>query len=66
MAGLLTLLGGVILLVAANAIVGICIILLSALYFALAEIISYLAIIARQAQGEQSFAEEFEEVASDE
>ena len=46
-AGLLTLLGGVIILVAANAGIGIAVILLSALYFALAEIIRYLAVIAR-------------------
>jgi hypothetical protein len=45
-AGFLTLLGGVIILIAANAGIGIGIILLSALYFALAEIIRYLAVIA--------------------
>jgi hypothetical protein len=47
MAGLLTLLGGVIMLIAGNAGVGIAIVLLSALYFALAKIIRYLAVIAR-------------------
>lgn len=47
MAGLLTLLGGVIMLIAGNAGIGVAIILLSALYFALAEIIRYLAVIAR-------------------
>jgi predicted ATP-dependent serine protease len=46
-AGLLTLLGGVIMLIAGNAGIGVAIILLSALYFALAEIIRYLAVIAR-------------------
>ncbi len=45
--GLLTLLGGVIMLIAGNAGIGVAIILLSALYFALAEIIRYLAVIAR-------------------
>ena len=45
-AGGLTLLGGVIILIAASAQVGIAIVLLSALYFALAEIIRYLAVIA--------------------
>jgi hypothetical protein len=47
MAGLLTLLGGVIMLIAGNAGIGVAIILLSALYFAFAEIIRYLAVIAR-------------------
>jgi hypothetical protein len=46
-AGFLTLLGGVIMLLAGNAGIGIAIILLSALYFALAEIIRSLAVIAR-------------------
>jgi uncharacterized membrane protein len=50
MAGLLTLFGGVILMVAANVAIGIAIILLSALYFVLAEIVGYLAIIARNSQ----------------
>jgi hypothetical protein len=48
MAGLLTLLGGVIMLIAGNVGIGVAIILLSALYFALAEIIRYLAMIARR------------------
>ena len=46
-AGFLTFLGGVIMLIAGNAGIGVAIILLSALYFALAEIIRYLAVIAR-------------------
>jgi hypothetical protein len=45
MAGLLTLLGGMIMLIAGNAGIGVAIILLSALYVALAEIIRYLAMI---------------------
>ena len=46
-AGFLILLGGVIMLLAGNAGIGVAIILLSAPYFALAEIIRYLAVIAR-------------------
>jgi hypothetical protein len=53
MVGLLTLLGGIILMVAANAVIGVAIVLLSALYFALAEIIRYLALIAYRAEGRQ-------------
>jgi predicted RND superfamily exporter protein len=55
MAGLLTLFAGIILMVAANAVIGVAIVLLSALYFALAEIIRYLALIARGQQEEPSF-----------
>lgn len=50
-AGLLTLFGGILLLVAANAVVGVCAVLLSALCFALAQIIEYLAVIARKLSG---------------
>lgn len=57
-AGVLTLCGGVILLVAANAVIGVAIILLSALYFALAEIIAYLAVIARNSQAANPFFRE--------
>ena len=46
--------GGVILMIAANAVAGVCIVLLSALYFALAEIINYLAVIARSCATRQS------------
>ena len=46
MAGGLTLIAGVVMLISAAPTLGIAIILLSALYFALAEIINYLAIIA--------------------
>lgn len=45
-AALLTLFGGVIMLMTGSAEIGIAIILLSALYVALAEIIRYLAVIA--------------------
>ena len=55
MAGLLTLFGGVILLVAASPAIGVAIVLLSALYFALAEIIFYLAVIARNSHAAESF-----------
>lgn len=46
MAGGFTLIAGVVMLIAAAPTLGVAIILLSALYFALAEIINYLAIIA--------------------
>lgn len=46
MAGLLTLFAGIVFMIAANPALGVAIVLLSALYFALAEIIRYLAIIA--------------------
>jgi len=58
MAGLLTLFGGVVLLIAANPAIGIVVVLLSALYFALAEIISYLAVIANNSRGPESFFED--------
>ena len=63
MAGLLTLLGCVVLLFAASPAIGVAVVLLIALYFALAEIISYLAVIAHNSQGPESFFEiETEEV----
>jgi len=55
MAGLLTLFGGVVLLVTASPAIGVAVVLLSALYFALAEIISYLAVIARNSRPPESF-----------
>ncbi|MDB6146958.1 MAG: hypothetical protein JWO45_622 [Spartobacteria bacterium] len=56
MAGALTLVAGVIMLIAASPAIGVAIVLLSALYFALAEIIGYLALIARHLRpGDQSF-----------
>ena len=58
MAGLLTLFGGVVLLITANPAIGVAVVLLSALYFALAEIISYLAVIAHNARGSESFLED--------
>jgi hypothetical protein len=58
MAGLLTLFGGVVLLVAASPAIGVAVVLLSAFYFALAEIISYLAVIARNSQAPESFFED--------
>ena len=58
MAGLLTLFGGVVLLIAASPAIGVAVVLLSALYFALAEIISYLAVIARNSRPQESFFED--------
>jgi hypothetical protein len=58
MAGLLTLFGGVVLLIAASPAIGVAVVLLSALYFALAEIISYLAVLARNSQAPESFFED--------
>jgi hypothetical protein len=58
MAGLLTLFGGIVLLIAASPAIGVAVVLLSALYFALAEIISYLAVIAHNSQGRESFFED--------
>jgi hypothetical protein len=61
MAGLLTLFGGVVLLITASPAIGVAVVLLSALYFALAEIISYLAVlavIARNSQPPESFFED--------
>jgi hypothetical protein len=55
-AGLLTLLGGIIMMVTANAGIGVAIILLSALYFALAEIIRYLAVIACRSRAHDNLA----------
>jgi hypothetical protein len=54
MAGLLTLFGGVGLLITASPAIGVAVVLLSALYFALAEIISYLAVIARNSRALES------------
>lgn len=61
MAGLLTLFGGVVLMIAANGVIGIVIILLSALYFALAEIIRYLALISHHSHTARSVSPEPEE-----
>jgi hypothetical protein len=58
MAGLLTLFGGVVLLIAASPAIGVAVVLLSALYFALAEIISYLAVIANNSRAPESFFED--------
>jgi hypothetical protein len=58
MAGLLTLFGGVVLLIAASPAIGVAVVVLSALYFALAEIISYLAVIARNSRPPESFFED--------
>ena len=58
MAGLLTLFGGVVLLIAASPAIGVAVILLSALYFALAEIISYLAVIAHNCRPPEPFFED--------
>jgi len=58
MAGLLTLFGGVVLLIAASPAIGVAVVLLSALYFALAEIISYLAVIAHNSRPPESFFED--------
>jgi hypothetical protein len=58
MAGLLTLFGGVVLLITASPAIGVAVVLLSALYFALAEIISYLAVIARNLRGPESVFED--------
>jgi hypothetical protein len=58
MAGLLTLFGGIALLIAASPAIGVAVVLLSALYFALAEIISYLAVIAHNSRGPESFFED--------
>ena len=58
MAGLLTLFGGVVLLIAASPAIGVAVVLLSALYFALAEIISYLAVIAHNLRAPESFFED--------
>ena len=58
MAGLLTLFGGVVLLIAASPAIGVAVVLLSALYFALAEIISYLAVIAHNSRAPESFFED--------
>ena len=55
MAGVLTLFGGVVLLIAANPAIGVAVVLLSALYFALAEIISYLTVIARNSRPPEPF-----------
>ena len=60
MAGLLTLFGGIALLVTASPAVGVAVVLLSALYFALAEIIFYLAVIARNSYvAESLFRDDF-------
>jgi len=58
MAGLLTLFGGVVLLITASPAIGVAVVLLSALYFALAEIISYLAVLARNSRAPESFFED--------
>jgi hypothetical protein len=66
MAGLLTLFGGIVLLIAANPAIGVAAVLLSALYFALAEIISYLAVIAHNSRTPESFFEDDTEDIHDE
>jgi hypothetical protein len=57
MAGL-TLFGGIVLLIAASPAIGVAVVLLSALYFPLAEIISYLAVIAHNSRAQESFFED--------
>jgi hypothetical protein len=52
-AAVLSLFAGVIMLIAASVELGVAIILLSALYVALAEIINYLAVIARNSAATQ-------------
>lgn len=60
MAGLLTLFGGIALLVTASLAIGVAVVLLSALYFALAEIIFYLSVIARNSHvAESLFRDDF-------
>ena len=66
MAGLLTLFGGIVLLITASPAIGVAVVLLSALYFALAEIISYLAVIAGNSRPAQSFFEDDTEDIHDE
>jgi hypothetical protein len=66
MAGLLTLFGGVVLLITASSAIGVAVVLLSALYFALAEIISYLAVLARNSQAPESFFEDDTDEVNDE
>jgi hypothetical protein len=56
-AALLSLFAGVITLIAASVELGVAIILLSALYVALAEIINYLAMIAHNPKAAQRFLE---------
>ena len=58
MAGLLALFGGEGLLIAASPAIGVALVLLSALYFALAEIISYLAVMAHNSRPPESFFED--------
>jgi hypothetical protein len=58
LAGLLSLFAGLIMMVGASTQLGIAIILLSALYIALAEIINYLAIIAGNSQAAQRLVED--------
>lgn len=66
MAGLLTLFGGVVLLITASPAIGVAVVLLSALYFALAEIISYLAVIAHNSRSPESFFEDDSDEVPDE
>jgi hypothetical protein len=66
MVGLLTLFGGVGLLIAASPAIGVGVVLLSAFCFALAEIISYLAMIARNLRPPESFFEDDSEDIHDE
>jgi hypothetical protein len=58
MSGLLTLFGGIVMMIAASPAIGVAVVLLSALYFALAEIISYLAVIAHNSREPESFFED--------
>jgi len=55
MAGGFTLIAGVLMMIASTPTLGVAIVLLSALYFALAEIINYLAIIARNSDAAYRF-----------
>ena len=55
MAGGFTLIAGVVMMIASAPTLGVAIVLLSALYFALAEIINYLAIIARNSESAHRF-----------
>ena len=55
MAGGFTLIAGILMMIASTPTLGVAIVLLSALYFALAEIINYLAIIARNSDAAHRF-----------
>lgn len=55
MAAGFTLIAGILMMIASAPTLGVAIVLLSALYFALAEIINYLAIIARNSEAAHRF-----------